>query len=52
MTLIAMVTEPKSVTRFLRGIGEPSEAPERVPARGAPYWKSTVRRQMSLGDAA
>jgi hypothetical protein len=48
MTLIAMVTEPKSVTRFLRGIGEPREAPERVPARGP----STVRRQMSLGDAA
>ena len=52
MKLVAMVTDPKSVTRLLRGLGEPTEAPERVPARGPPYWKSTVLRQMSLGDAA
>ena len=52
MKLIAMVTDPKSVTRFLRGLGEPTEAPERVPAPGPPFWKSTLLRQMSLGDAA
>ena len=52
MKFLAMVTDPRSVTRFLRALGEPTEAPERVPARGPPYWKSTVLRQMSLGDAA
>ena len=52
MKLTAMVSDPKSITRFLRGLGEPTEAPERVPARGPPFWKSTFLRQMSLGDAA
>ena len=36
MKLVAMVTDPRSVTRFLRALGEPTEAPERVPARGPP----------------
>jgi hypothetical protein len=52
MKLIAMVTDPKSITRFLRGLGEPTEAPERIPARGPPFWTSTVLRQRSIGDAA
>jgi Putative transposase len=37
MKLVAMVTDPKSVTRLLRSLGEPAEAPKRVPARGPPY---------------
>lgn len=32
-------------TRYLRAIGEPTDAPERSPARGPPYWKSTVLRR-------
>ena len=52
MRLLAMVTDPKSVTRFLRSIGEPTDAPPRLPARGPPYWKSIVLRRIALGDAA
>ena len=42
MVLLAMVTEQKSVTRYLAKLGEPTEVPERSPSRGPPYWKSTV----------
>ena len=52
MKLVAMVTEPSSIRRFLRSRGERTDAPDRAPARGPPYWKSTVLRRMSLGDAA
>jgi len=52
MELIAMVTDPKSVTRFLRALGEHTEPPERVPARGPPYWQSAVLRKVSLPGAA
>jgi hypothetical protein len=52
MRLIAMVTEPKSVARYLAGVGEPSEVPGRSPSRGPPYWKSVVLRRKALGDAA
>jgi hypothetical protein len=47
-----MVTDPKSITRFLRGLGEPTDPPERVPARGPPYWKSAVLRKICLPGAA
>ena len=49
MKLVAMVTDPKNVRAYLRGIGEPSDAPERSPSRGPPYWKSTVLRRKALG---
>ncbi|MCC6646611.1 MAG: transposase [Polyangiaceae bacterium] len=54
MKLVAMVTDPKSVRAYLRGIGEPCDVPERSPSRGPPYWKSTVLRRKagdSSGDA-
>jgi hypothetical protein len=40
--VLALVTEPKSIARYLRGIGEPTEVPKRTPARGPTYdpWKS------------
>ncbi|MDB4934633.1 MAG: hypothetical protein JWP87_1605 [Labilithrix sp.] len=41
MKLLAMVTDDKSVTRYLRALGEPTDAPTRTPARGPPYWKSS-----------
>jgi hypothetical protein len=52
MKLIAMVTDPKSVTRYLATIGELLEVPDRSPSRGPPYWKSTVLRRKALPNAA
>jgi hypothetical protein len=45
MRLVGLVTEPKSVARYLRGIGEPTDVPKRTPARGPPYWASRVLRR-------
>jgi hypothetical protein len=45
MKLVALVTEPKSVARYLSKLGEPLEVPGRSPSRGPPYWKSTVLRK-------
>jgi len=52
MHLLAIVTEPRQVRRFLAEIGEPTEPPARSPNRGPPYWQSTVLRRSTLGDAA
>jgi len=52
MKLIAMVTKPKSVARYLEGIGELTDVPGRSPSRGPPYWKSVVLRRKALGHAA
>ncbi|CAN5923895.1 hypothetical protein BH11MYX4_BH11MYX4_40350 [soil metagenome] len=45
MRLLAMVTEPKSLTRNLRALGEPIDAPARAPARVPPFWKSRLLRR-------
>jgi hypothetical protein len=45
MKLLAIVTDPRSVARYLRGIGEPTDVPQRTPARGPPYWHSRVLRR-------
>src|SRR5258706_15274961 len=37
-----MVTDRKSITRYLAKIGEPTDVPARSPSRGPPYWQSTV----------
>jgi hypothetical protein len=50
MKLLAMVTKPESVTRYLAMIGEPACVPARSPNRGPPYWKSTVLRRQVGGD--
>jgi len=52
MKLVAMVTDPKSVARYLRSIGEPTHLPQRAPARGPPYWKSRVMRHRDDHTAA
>ena len=52
MKLVAMLTEPSAIRRFLAALGEPSDVPERSPSRGPPYWKSTVLRQRALGATA
>ncbi|MEO6602044.1 MAG: hypothetical protein ABIQ16_19345, partial [Polyangiaceae bacterium] len=38
MRLLALVTEPSSVARFLRHQGEPTEVPPRAAARAPPYF--------------
>jgi hypothetical protein len=52
MRLLAMVTDAKSVTRYLRALGEPTEAPATAPARGPPYWQSRILRRAATGDEA
>jgi hypothetical protein len=52
MTLVAMITEPSSIARFLTALGEPKDVPARSPNRGPRYCKSTVLRRKALGDAA
>jgi hypothetical protein len=52
MKLLAIVTEPKSVARYLSALGEPADVPARAPCRGPPYWKSAVLRRKALGDVA
>ena len=52
MKLIAMLTEPKSVARYLAGIGELTDVPDRSPSRGPPYCKSVLLRRRALRDAA
>ena len=51
MRLIARVTERASIRRFLTGVGELVDVPERSPSRGPPYWKSVVMRRKATGDA-
>jgi len=50
MKLVAIVTDPGSIKRVLRHLGEPTDPPAREPARGPPYWKSRVLRR-SASDA-
>jgi hypothetical protein len=50
MRLLAMVTEPASIARYLAATGEATEVPRRSPGRGPPYWKSQALRQRVLGD--
>ena len=52
MRLLAMVTEPKSVTRYLQALGEPTDAHARAPARGPPFWRSRVLRRAPSDDYA
>jgi hypothetical protein len=52
MKLLALVNAPKSIARYLRAIGEPTDGPRRSPSRGPPFWRSTVLRHKALGDVA
>jgi hypothetical protein len=36
LRLVALMTEPKEIGRYLRALGEPTEVPQRSPARGPP----------------
>ncbi len=50
MKLLAMITDPASIARYLAAVGEATEVPRRSPNRGPPYWKSRVLRRQALGD--
>src|ERR687897_3865014 len=50
MRLLAMITEPASIARYLAVVGEATDVPRRSPSRGPPYWKSHVLRRRALGD--
>ncbi len=45
MKLVSLVTDPDSIDRYLRHIGEPTEPPRLSPARGPPYYQSRVLRR-------
>jgi hypothetical protein len=52
MRVLALVREAGEIRRFLRAQGEPTEPPQRSPARGPPYWSSRALRIRSGIDAA
>src|ERR1019366_7019954 len=52
MKLVALVQDPKSVARFLQGLGEPHEPPVRAPARAPPYYKTRLIRRLTAGGIA
>jgi hypothetical protein len=51
LRLHALVRDPASIRRILRHRGEPTEPPPIAPARGPPYWKSTVMRRKADAQA-
>lgn len=53
LRLVALMTEPKEIRRYLRALGESPDGPERSAARGPPYWRSrALRRRAGDVDAA
>jgi hypothetical protein len=51
LRLHAVVQDPASIRRILRHRGEPTEPPPLSPARGPPFWKSTVLRRKADAQA-
>lgn len=49
MRLVALVRSPQSITRYLCGIGAPTQLSARSTDRGPPYWASTILRRKALG---
>jgi hypothetical protein len=47
---MALVIDDRSIVRYLKKIGEATEAPARAPPRGSPYWSSAVLRRKTLDD--
>jgi hypothetical protein len=50
MKVVALVTDPDGIARYLRAIGEPTEPPKLSPARGPPYYQSPAVRRRSSKD--
>jgi hypothetical protein len=49
MKIVALVTEPGSIARYLHHLGVPTDPPPLAPARGPPYYQSrlVLRRRPS-----
>ncbi len=45
MRLVALVKNAQNVARYLRHLGLPTDVPPLAPARGPPFWQSTVLRR-------
>lgn len=45
LRLVALVQDPAGIARYLRHLGEPTEPPPLGPARGPPYFTTSVRRR-------
>ena len=52
MKVLSLVRESDEVRRYLHAIGEPTEPPERAPARGPPFWASRALRISAGHEAA
>ena len=54
MRLVALVKDAENIARYLRHLGLPTDVPPLAPARGPPFWESTVlrRRYGEPSDAA
>lgn len=52
MKVLSLVRESDEVRRYLRAIGEPTDPPERGPARGPPFWASRALRIRTGHEAA
>ena len=49
MRFVALVRNPRSITRYLSGIGEPTQLRACSTGRGPPYGASTILRRKALG---
>ena len=47
MRLLALVHDPAAIARYMRHLREPTEPPPLAPARGPPYFTTSVRRRTS-----
>ena len=45
MRLVALVKDAENIARYLRHLGLPTDVPPLFPARGPPFWQSTVLRR-------
>jgi uncharacterized protein YbaR (Trm112 family) len=50
LKLMALVTDPASIARYLAAVDETTEVPRHTPSRGPPNWKSQVLRRRATGD--
>ena len=50
MKLVALVIDDRSIVRYLKKTGEPTQLPARAPSRGPPFWASTVLRRKTVAE--
>ncbi len=52
MRLLALITKPQSVARFLLHRGQPTQPPARAPPRDPPHFKTLVVRRRPVSDSS